>query len=102
MIFIESNKKHKVLFPKNEKTCKVDYTLLIKSELTNQFWSYEVSDSDYLSNYYSFSVDFSNLKDGEYVYMIDNVASGLLRIGEIKYDHTDFENNENNDYIVYE
>ena len=102
MIYILDKTDEKtVLIPKNKKSCKLDYKFLLKSELDNKFYGFDVTDENYLSNYYSFSIDFSDIPNGEYTYQIDDEEKGLLRIGEIEYDHTDYENNENNDYIVY-
>lgn len=74
-------------FPKNTVEDAESYTMSLKSEITHQTFLLTVIDSKKMSGYFSFSISFSDIPDGEYNYEIrtdDHLcAKGLLRIGVI-------------------
>ena len=74
-------------FPKNTVEDAESYIIRLKSEISHQTFSFTVIDSKKMSGYYSFSISFSEIPDGEYNYEIrkdDHLyAKGLLRIGVI-------------------
>ncbi len=72
-------------FPKTTSKLTNFYILTLKSE-TNQEYVFDgLEDESDLPNYYKFTVDFSECKDGEYKYTVMGEVEdyGVIRIGEI-------------------
>ena len=77
--------------------------LVLKNNLTNVIYTFEVEDKTHSFSFYTFDIDPSDLIVGEYTYEIkDNdvvLSQGLIQFGE--YDRTKTEYDKNNDIIVY-
>ena len=83
MIEIKEKVEQVVYFPKNSNEVLEIYSLELHSELTQKSYTFSVVDSGNSNRYYKFTVDFSNVDDGEYNYSISGRDTGLIRIGEI-------------------
>lgn len=73
------------------------------SELTNKEYSFDgLTDGDDLADYYVFTLNLSDIPDGEYKYTIDDDACGLIILGDlqIKANNVVYDDN-NNKFIVY-
>lgn len=100
MILIENNESF--YFPKHF-SCE-PATLELKSELSQKIYTFEVSDEGELDDYFIFSIDFSEIEEGEYIATVrdnDNVplSVSLLRVGAISAVNMEYNNNE--EYIEY-
>lgn len=93
MIIKDKYTQKTVYFPKNEINFAETNTLVLYSELTNKQYEFKVADKSQYINYFVFDIDFSQLKDGEYVYTIDGAAKGLVIIGEPTYNPKTNKNN---------
>lgn len=89
-----------LFFPKNVFSCSEESILVLKSLTTNEEYTFELEDSGNLQDYYILSPDFSNMEDGEYEYVINCNARGLIRIGEVKPTQSQY-NGENSGIIYY-
>lgn len=88
MIEIDNKVSQVVYFPKTMKSTG-PYTLKIHSELSQKDWYIDnLLDQANLNDYYKFTVDFSNVDDGEFNYEIrkadDVFDTGLIRIGVVQ------------------
>ena len=83
MIEIKEKVEQVVYFPKNSNEVLEIYSLELHSELTQKSYTFSVVDSGNSNRYYKFTVDFSDVDDGEYNYSISGRDTGLIRIGEI-------------------
>ena len=83
MIEIKEKVEQVVYFPKNSNKLLEIYSLELHSELTQKSYTFSVVDSGNSNRYYKFTVDFSDVDDGEYNYSISGIDTGLIRIGEI-------------------
>ena len=83
MIEIKEKVEQVVYFPKNSNEALEIYSLELHSELTQNSYTFSVVDSGNSNRYYKFTVDFSDVDDGEYNYSISGRDTGLIRIGEI-------------------
>lgn len=103
MIIIEDKLVQNTLkFPKN--TDGIAVSLKLYSELTHFTKTYDVEDLGTSSMYFTISISFDEVPDGEYVYTIASedsktLSSGYLRIGDIDSDNTIYDYNES--YISY-
>ena len=92
--------ENRAFFPKNIDNGSFNHILHIHSELTQKDYEFDVVDEDVLTSYYVFDVNLSNVEDGEYVYYIDNVACGLIRVGDFKDERTEY--NKDDKVMYYE
>lgn len=99
---LDKSIENRVFFPKNIIENKEKYTLTLKSEFTLEEYTFEVEDLDTISDYYVFAIDFSNVVDGEYKYHIDDVACGIIQIGDFTPSKHIKNYNEKIEYISYE
>lgn len=100
MILIENNESF--YFPKHFSSEPA--TLELKSELSQKIHTFDVSDEGELDDYFIFSIDFSDIEEGEYVATVrdsDNIplSVSLLRVGAISTVNTEYNNSE--EYIQY-
>ena len=85
-----------VLFPRSSSVnYDGDYGIVIVSELTHGRYQWSSANSSSGSTYYKFSINFSEVVDGEYNYEIlspgknsVSLGKGLIRVGEINSDST--------------
>lgn len=104
MIIIEDKSVQNTLkFPKN--TDGIAVSLKLYSELTHFTKTYDVEDLGTSSMYFTISISFDEVPDGEYVYTIASedsktLSSGYLRIGDIDSDNTIYDYTES--YITYD
>lgn len=85
MIEIDNKTTQVVYFPKTMKSTG-PYTLKIHSELSQKDWRFDnLLDQANLNDYYKFTVDFTEVDDGEFNYSVskddDVFDTGLIRIG---------------------
>lgn len=89
MIKIKDKYSQNILkIPKNLITINSEHIIELKSESTNEVYTFTFEDSLNLSDYYTFNYDaeFELLNDGEYIYSIDKgCAIGILILGEYYY-----------------
>lgn len=95
IIVKQKNQEQRILFPKHIDNGLTIHTLYLHSELTNNDYEFEVADDDMLTTYYVFDILFEDVEDGEYVYNIDNISKGLIQIGDIVTNKTEYNKNEN-------
>ena len=88
MIEIKEKVEQVVYFPKNSNEVLEIYSLELHSELTQKSYTFSVVDSGNSNRYYKFTVDFSDVDDGEYNYSISGIDTGLIRIGEINKEYS--------------
>ena len=88
MIEIKEKVEQVVYFPKNSNEVLEIYSLELHSELTQKSYTFSVVDSGNSNRYYKFTVDFSDVNDGEYNYSISGIDTGLIRIGEINKEYS--------------
>ena len=77
-----------VYFPKNLSKNTETSDILLFSELSNKKYEFlKRTDEKNLYDYYVFTLDLSEVEDGEYVYYVKNdgniVSKGVLNIGDI-------------------
>lgn len=70
-------------FPKNQ-SLTGDLVLTLHSELTQRTFTFNVTDEGNSKRFYKFTLDLSNVDNGEYDYNINNIETGLIRIGAIE------------------
>ena len=78
----DKNIVNSVYFPKNT-NIEGDLTLILHSELTQKDYTFDVVDASNTSNYYKFNINFKSVENGEYTYFINDIDSGLIRIGNV-------------------
>lgn len=100
MRIIDKNTQNLIYFPKNLNNFKEIHLITFTSEITNKSYSFDVRDEDNLFDYYVFTLDLSDLPDGEYKYNIDEDACGLIILGDLTKINTIYDKN-NNKYIIY-
>ena len=88
MIEIKEKVEQVIYFPKNSNEVLEIYSLELHSELTQKSYTFSVVDSGNSNRYYKFTVDFSDVDDGEYNYSISGIDTGLIRIGEINKEYS--------------
>lgn len=100
MIFIDNKTTPISLkIPKNNSEFKENYTMELQSQATNQKYTFSgLTDASGLTDYYSFTIDFNSVKNGEYEYKIGE-DKGLIQIGKIS--HTISAYTKDNTYIEY-
>lgn len=99
MIYIkDKTARNVILFPKNSIKIEEENNLSISlfSEATLKEYTFSnLNDADNLLDYYVIDeIDFSEIEDGEYVYEISSdkcCAKGLIRIGIIEMDKTEYD-----------
>lgn len=89
-----------IFFPKNINGCEAEENLHIVSETTNEEWDFTLEDEGKYADYYILRPDFSSMDDGLYTYIINCNSRGMLRIGEAKPNHTEY-NSDNRGTIYY-
>lgn len=100
MIFIANKGEVEVKIPRTSNKIQETYNILIESQATNQAYTFEdVVDTTSLRDYYTFTLDLSEIPDGEYEYNVSNLCEGLIQIGEIS--HTISAYTQNNEYKEY-
>lgn len=104
MRIIEKTAENIVFFPKNTPNSTEKHSILLHSELTNEDYKLEdLIDNDTLYDYYKFNCNFSNIPDGEYKYIIDdNIATGLIILGNVKRTINEVVYSDDPKYIVYD
>lgn len=112
MIIIEDKNIVKtVYFPRNlYKEDRVnsnidEYKLILFNRGTNKRYEFNVNNTrEATYDFYSFNIDFSELPNGEYEYLIlmeeRNIASGLIRLGSLVVYNNEYNNNRT--YIAYD
>ena len=70
-------------FPKNQ-SLTGDLVLTLHSELTQRTFTFNVTDEGNSKRFYKFTLDLSEVSNGEYDYNINNIETGLIRIGAIE------------------
>lgn len=100
MIFIDNKSSEVSLkIPKNNSNFVSSYTMVLKSQATNQSYSFSgLTDASGLTDYYTFSINFNEVKKGEYEYSIGE-DKGLIQIGKISHTHSAY--TKDNTYIEY-
>lgn len=100
MLFIDNKTSQiSVKMPKNNSDLLSSYTLELKSQATNQSYSFSgLTDASGYTDYYTFSINFSDVKNGEYEYRIGK-DKGLIQIGKISHTHTSYK--KDNTFIEY-
>lgn len=100
MLFIDNKSSEISLkIPKNNSNLLSSYTMELKSQATNQSYSFSgLTDASTLTDYYTFSIDFSGVKNGEYEYKIGE-DKGLIQIGKISHTNTSY--NKEETFIEY-
>lgn len=93
--------KTEVILPKNTPQFTQNHTFSMYSEMTNDEYSLECVDEGGLSDFFVFTMDLTNIPDGEYRYRIDEDACGLIILGELAYNNTSYTDENNNKFIVY-
>lgn len=90
-----------VKFPKTSSKFKQNYNLYLFSESGLRYSFKGLEDISEIALYYEFNIDFSEVEDGEYEYLIDNIKNdvGIIRIGNVR--PTFKENNDSNKIIQY-
>lgn len=68
--------------PKNQ-VIDGDLVLTLHSELTQQTYTFNVVDEGRSKRFYKFTLDLENIPNGEYDYNINEVETGLIRIGAV-------------------
>lgn len=104
MRITEKSTENVVFFPKNIQKSQQFHNILLHSELTNKDYIIDnLVDNDNLYDYYKFECNFSNIPDGEYKYIIDdNMATGLIILGNVKRTINEVVYSEDPKYIVYD
>ena len=72
-----------VNFPKNQNLTG-DLVLTLHSELTQNTYTFNVVDEGNSKRFYKFTLDLSTVENGEYNYSINDVETGLIRVGAIE------------------
>ena len=101
MVFIDTKSgKIEVKIPRNTADSAETYTLTLKSQGTNQTYTFSgLTDSGISEDYLTFSVNFNRVKEGEYEYSV-GVEKGLIQIGKIS--HTATAYTDTREYIEYQ
>lgn len=108
VIVSDKNIENSVYFPQNICTDNTDvYKLVLNDRGTNKEYVFDNLDDKHLVQYdfYSFSLNFSKLPEGEYEYTIfdsnnDIVGKGIIRLNELEQDNIYY--NKNNEFIAYD
>lgn len=79
----EKSSENIVNFPKNQNLTG-NLVLKLHSEITQKTYSFNVVDEGSSKRYYKFTLDFSEVDNGEYDYSINDLETGLIRIGMIE------------------
>ena len=83
MVYIPTKSSAEVVkIPKNQ-VPEGDLVLTLHSELTNQTYTFNVTDEGTFKRFYKFTLDLAHIPDGEYTYNINGSEEGLLRLGDI-------------------
>ncbi len=100
MVFIDTKSgRIEIKLPKNTANSAETYTLSLKSQATNQQYSFTgLTDTGGFEDYLTFSVNFNKVKTGEYEYSV-GVEKGLIQVGKIS--HTVTAYTEDREYIEY-
>ena len=108
IIVADKNKVNVVFFPQNKPNTYSDkFMLLMIDRATNVCYDFfDLEDLHSVTyGFYTFSLDFSKLPQGEYEYTIYNderdeiFGTGLIRLNELEQDFTI--HNENRTYVTY-
>lgn len=80
--------------------------LKLTNSVSKKEYKYTVEDTNTSIYYWNFNLKLDNMDDGEYVYVLSDdegneCARGLLQIGNYKPEKTEYENKNDNGYIVY-
>lgn len=100
IIIRDKMRENEVYFPKMRHFGITECCLTLKSEATLQEYEFFPEDDGCLNDYYIFHINFSEIPDGEYRYNINVIDNGLIRIGEIKAEKTQY--NSKQGYKQYE
>ena len=79
-----------VYFPKLSKFEKLH--IILKDGLGNQIDLGDFTDEDVNPNFYTIKLDVKQLHDGEYTYHLNQIDSGIMQIGDLQPEITEFEN----------
>ena len=79
----EKSSENIVNFPKNQNLTG-NLVLKLHSEITQKTYSFNVVDEGSSKRYYKFTLDFSEVDNGEYDYSINDLETGLIRIGMVE------------------
>lgn len=83
-----------VFFPKMAHLPNEEYEVTFKSEMTKKEITLFLTDVGGLADYYVFNLNFKDFEDGEWEYKIGIVETGLIRIGELDKDKTQYNNKQ--------
>ena len=107
MIKISTKSQTTTIYPaKHWSPSNTSLTITFKSTVRNDEHSFEVSDESGYTDFFVFSVDTSEMEDGEYAYFVTEtgedaiLSSGLMKIGE--WEPYNEEYNETVEYKEYE
>lgn len=93
MILIsDKNELKTYYFPKNITDIEADvedFTLTVINRTDNTKNVYIVKDEDSINNFYSFSILFEDLMDGEYEYIINDINNKIVGKGMILVENTE-------------
>ena len=101
MVFIDTKSgKIQIKIPKNTANSAETYTLFLKSQATNQQYTFSgLTDEGGYEDYLTFSINFNKVKAGEYEYSV-GVEKGLVQVGKISHTATSY--TETTEYIEYQ
>lgn len=108
IIVSNKNTANYVFFPRNIYEYNTDtYNIVLIDRGSNKEYFFDNCVDEHLANidYYTFSLNFKDLPEGEYEYIIfdsnnDIVGKGLIRLNELEQDNIYY--NKNNEYIAYD
>lgn len=99
MIHIKDKHKiNRIYVPKHQYSINVEFKLHLFSTSDNKEYIIDTIDEKPDFFYFTFSVDFGGLGDGEYKMLVEEnnqcVSTNLLHIGDISNDNKHFENDK--------